>query len=52
LDALLGGNHYLDLTPKGRNEAGHPNWPRRHDEYATAAGGGTPVAGGDEQNQR
>ena len=52
LDALLGGNHYLDLTPKGRNEAGHPNWPRRHDEYATAAGGATPVAGGDEQNQR
>jgi predicted dithiol-disulfide oxidoreductase (DUF899 family) len=33
LDALLGGNHYLDLTPKGRCEADYPNWPRRHDEY-------------------
>jgi predicted dithiol-disulfide oxidoreductase (DUF899 family) len=33
LDALLGGNHYLDLTPKGRCEADFPNWPRRNDEY-------------------
>lgn len=33
LDALLGTNHYLDLTPEGRNDAAHPNWPRRHDEY-------------------
>lgn len=33
LDMLLGTNHYLDLTPEGRNEAGHPGWPRRHDEY-------------------
>ena len=33
LDALLGANHYLDLTPEGRNDAAHPNWPRRHDEY-------------------
>lgn len=33
LDAILGGNHYLDLTPMGRREADHPDWPRRHDEY-------------------
>ena len=39
LDALLGGSHYLDLTPKGRNEAEDPNWERRHDEYGAASGG-------------
>lgn len=33
LDALLTTNHYLDLTPEGRNEKAHPDWPRRHDEY-------------------
>jgi predicted dithiol-disulfide oxidoreductase (DUF899 family) len=33
LDMLLGTNHYLDLTAEGRNEAGYPGWPRRHDEY-------------------
>ena len=33
LDALLGANHYLDLTPEGRNDGAHPNWPRRRDEY-------------------
>jgi predicted dithiol-disulfide oxidoreductase (DUF899 family) len=33
LDALLGTNHYLDITPEGRNGAAYPNWPRRHDEY-------------------
>jgi predicted dithiol-disulfide oxidoreductase (DUF899 family) len=33
LDALLGANHYLDMTPEGRNDAAHPNWPRRRDEY-------------------
>jgi predicted dithiol-disulfide oxidoreductase (DUF899 family) len=37
LDAILGGDHYLDLTPKGRREADYPNWPRRHDEYEDAA---------------
>jgi len=37
LDALLGANHYLDITPEGRNDAAHPNWPRRRDEYDTAA---------------
>jgi predicted dithiol-disulfide oxidoreductase (DUF899 family) len=34
LDALLGTNQYLDITPEGRNGAAHPNWPRRRDEYA------------------
>jgi predicted dithiol-disulfide oxidoreductase (DUF899 family) len=33
LDMLLGTNHYLDLTPEGRNDGAHPNWPRRRDEY-------------------
>lgn len=33
LDAILDTNHYLDLTPEGRNEAAYPKWPRRHDEY-------------------
>jgi predicted dithiol-disulfide oxidoreductase (DUF899 family) len=33
LDAILGGNHYLDLTPKGRADGDYPDWPRRHDEY-------------------
>jgi predicted dithiol-disulfide oxidoreductase (DUF899 family) len=37
LDALLGTNHYLDLTPEGRNRGAYPNWPRRHDEYAATA---------------
>ena len=34
LDAILGGNHYLDLTPQGRSDEDYPDWPRRHDEYA------------------
>lgn len=33
LDALLGANHYLDITPEGRNSKAYPNWPRRRDEY-------------------
>ena len=33
LDALLTTNHYLDLTPEGRNEKAYPAWPRRYDEY-------------------
>lgn len=37
LDMLLGTHQYLDLTPEGRNEAGYPGWPRRHDEYPTSA---------------
>ena len=36
VDMLNGAYHYLDLVPKGRDEAGHANpqfWVRRHDEY-------------------
>ena len=33
LDALLGTNQYLDITPEGRNAAAYPDWPRRRDEY-------------------
>ena len=36
VDMLNGAYHYLDLVPKGRDEAGHSNpqfWVRRHDEY-------------------
>jgi predicted dithiol-disulfide oxidoreductase (DUF899 family) len=33
LDMLLTADHYLDLTPEGRNEKAYPAWPRRHDEY-------------------
>jgi predicted dithiol-disulfide oxidoreductase (DUF899 family) len=36
LDMLLGANHYLDLTPEGRNGGAYPNWPRRRDEYDRA----------------
>jgi predicted dithiol-disulfide oxidoreductase (DUF899 family) len=36
LDALLGANHYLDITPEGRNDGAYPNWPRRRDEYDMA----------------
>jgi predicted dithiol-disulfide oxidoreductase (DUF899 family) len=39
LDMLLGANHYLDLTPEGRNDGAHPNWPRRRDEYDKPASG-------------
>jgi predicted dithiol-disulfide oxidoreductase (DUF899 family) len=34
LDMLLTADHYLDLTPEGRNEKAYPEWPRRRDEYA------------------
>ena len=36
LDHLIGTYHFLDLTPKGRDEDGLPYsmaWIRRHDEY-------------------
>jgi predicted dithiol-disulfide oxidoreductase (DUF899 family) len=36
IDMLNVAYHYLDLTPKGRDEEGHefPQfWVRRHDEY-------------------
>jgi predicted dithiol-disulfide oxidoreductase (DUF899 family) len=36
LDALLGANHYLDITPRGRDSGAFPNWPRRRDEYDMA----------------
>ncbi|CAN7159539.1 DUF899 domain-containing protein [Mesorhizobium sp. LjNodule214] len=36
-DPLIGAYHYLDMTPKGRNETGPYNglmdWVRLHDEY-------------------
>lgn len=37
LDMLNGAYHFLDLTPRGRDEAGLPwpmAWLRRHDQYA------------------
>jgi predicted dithiol-disulfide oxidoreductase (DUF899 family) len=37
LDMLLGTNHYLDVTPEGRNDGAYPKWPRRHDEYPGGA---------------
>ena len=36
LDSLIGTYHYLDLVPKGRDEADLPftmAWVRRHDQY-------------------
>ncbi len=42
LDMLMLNYHYLDLVPKGRDEAGlkpHPQaWVRRHDEYTVESG--------------
>ena len=36
-DALIGAYHYLDMTPKGRDETGPyhglMDWVRLHDEY-------------------
>jgi predicted dithiol-disulfide oxidoreductase (DUF899 family) len=32
-DALNATWQLLDRAPKGRDDAGHPDWPRRHDEY-------------------
>jgi predicted dithiol-disulfide oxidoreductase (DUF899 family) len=32
-DILIGAHHYLDLTPKGRNEDSTMNWMRHHDKY-------------------
>jgi predicted dithiol-disulfide oxidoreductase (DUF899 family) len=32
-DILIGAHNYLDLTPKGRNEASTMNWVRLHDRY-------------------
>jgi predicted dithiol-disulfide oxidoreductase (DUF899 family) len=37
VDMMNGAYHYLDLTPKGRDEGTQPGnpqaWVRRHDEY-------------------
>jgi predicted dithiol-disulfide oxidoreductase (DUF899 family) len=34
VDMLNGAYHYIDSTPKGRDEADHSQaWVRRHDEY-------------------
>lgn len=36
IDLLNCAYNYIDLTPKGRDEAGHENpqfWVRRHNEY-------------------
>jgi predicted dithiol-disulfide oxidoreductase (DUF899 family) len=34
VDMMNGAYHYIDLTPKGRDEGGRPQfWVRRHDEY-------------------
>lgn len=35
-DILIGAHHFLDLTPKGRNESSTMEWMRRHDEYEDA----------------
>jgi predicted dithiol-disulfide oxidoreductase (DUF899 family) len=40
LDSIIGANHFLDLTPKGRNERGPDGkmvqWVKRHDQYGDA----------------
>jgi predicted dithiol-disulfide oxidoreductase (DUF899 family) len=39
LDILIGAYNYLDLVPKGRDEAGLPHsmaWVRHHDRYGSA----------------
>jgi len=36
-DILLGAHHFLDMTPKGRNEDRTMDWVRHHDRYETAA---------------
>lgn len=39
VELLVGAFNWLDLVPKGRNEAGGTmSWVRLHDEYATAHG--------------
>jgi predicted dithiol-disulfide oxidoreductase (DUF899 family) len=34
LDEFLPTYHYLDVTPKGRDESGAMSWVKRHDEYS------------------
>ena len=33
VDMMNGAYHYIDLTPKGRDESDTQSWVRRHDEY-------------------
>jgi predicted dithiol-disulfide oxidoreductase (DUF899 family) len=47
LDMLLTADHYLDLTPEGRNEKAYSAWPRRHDEYPARANPGLSPARSD-----
>jgi predicted dithiol-disulfide oxidoreductase (DUF899 family) len=35
-DALNATWQLLDRTPRGREDANHPDWPRRRDEYERA----------------
>lgn len=44
LDMLIGAYNYLDITPRGRNEAKHMDWMRRHDEYDGAPKKGAPAS--------
>lgn len=37
-DILLGAHHFLDMTPKGRNETETMDWIRHHDRYDTPDG--------------
>jgi predicted dithiol-disulfide oxidoreductase (DUF899 family) len=41
-DILIGAHNYLDLTPKGRNEAGTMDWVRHHDRYEDKASAPNP----------
>jgi predicted dithiol-disulfide oxidoreductase (DUF899 family) len=43
-EEVIGAFIYLDMTPKGRNEAEIMDWVRRHDEYADARTGRSDVA--------
>lgn len=36
LDILLNAYHFLDMTPKGRNESGPMDWIKYHDEYPSS----------------
>ena len=38
LEEVLGAYMFLDMTPKGRNEASNMDWVRRHDQYEDDAG--------------
>lgn len=42
LDILLGAYNFIDMTPKGRDEAGHGmSWVKHHDKYEHAQPGGS-----------